>query len=62
MYRLRLDAERKNAITYGGSPVLDRDLGSEIAEMRAESDFAGATNAPRLTDPNTIDVEAEEIF
>ena len=62
VYRLRLDAERKNAITYGGSPVLDRDLGSEIAELRAENDFAGATNAPCLTDPNTIDVEAEEIF
>ena len=62
VYRLRLDAERKNAITYGGSPVLDRDLGSEIAELRAENDFAGATNAPCLTDPNTIDVETEEIF
>jgi hypothetical protein len=53
VYRLRLDAERKKAITYGGAPIEDTFLGAEIAEMRAETDF----NAPQLNDPKTVDVE-----
>lgn len=59
VYRLRLDADRKRAITYGGTPLIDTALGAEVAEMRAETDFNTTTTAevPKLNDPNTIDVE-----
>jgi hypothetical protein len=60
VYRLRLDAERKKAIPYGGAPVFDQELGSEIAEMRAEFDFNATANVPKLNDPNTVDVEVVE--
>lgn len=59
VFRLRLDADRKRAVAYGGSPIIDTTLGAEIAEMRAE-DSGRVTASPQLNAPNVI--EAEEVF
>ena len=61
VYRLRLDAERKKAVTYGDRPVDDTLLGAEIAELRAEQSGEPAVAAPALNPPDVIDVETDQL-
>jgi hypothetical protein len=66
VYRLRLDADMKKAEKYGDGPVDDRQLGEEIAELRAESSFAAPADAEpapaALLPDDAIETNGEVIF
>ena len=59
VYRLRLDADMKKAEKYGDFPVEDKQLGDEIAELRAEESSEAPGSMPQtasLPDPDVIDM------